>query len=144
MKSRLLQQLEGERTFVIVMETGEEAMQQLTSFAVEQRLSAARFTGLGAFSEVVLGFFELDEKDYLRIPVREQVEVASLVGDIALRDETPTVHAHVVVTRPDGSAWGGHLLEGFVRPTLEILLVESPAHLRRRYDPRTGLALLAP
>ncbi len=42
----------------------------------------------------------------------------------------------------DGSTVGGHLLEGHVRPTLELTLIEPPAHLRKRKDPETGLALI--
>ena len=70
------------------------------------------------------------------------MEVLSLVGDIALDGEVPRVHAHVVVGKADGSAHGGHLLEAHVWPTLEVLLVTTPDHLRRRFDPETGLALI--
>jgi len=129
---------------VLVFETGDEAVEGLTSFAREQRLSAAQLTGIGAFSDVVLGYFDWTKKDYERIPLREQVEVLSLIGDVALDGDEPAVHAHVVVGCPDGSARGGHLLSGQVRPTLEVVLSEAPAHLRKRYDPESGLALIAP
>jgi uncharacterized protein len=52
------------------------------------------------------------------------------------------VHAHVVLGRSDGTALGGHLLEVHVWPTLEVVLDESPAHLRKRSDPETGPALI--
>jgi len=51
-------------------------------------------------------------------------------------------HAHIVVGRADGSARGGHLLEGHVWPTLEVVVEKLPRHLRRRTDPETGLALI--
>jgi len=70
------------------------------------------------------------------------VEVLSLVGDIALHGEEPKVHAHVVLGKSDGTAWGGHLVEAHVRPTLEVILTESPVHLHRKTDPNTGLALI--
>jgi uncharacterized protein len=142
MKSKLLHQA-AERTYAVVFDSGDEAVSGLTRFAREQRLSAARFTGIGAFSNVVFGYFDLQLKDYQRLPIAEQVEVASLIGDIALADGEPKLHAHIVVTKRDGSAWGGHLLEGHVQPTLEVLLVESPAYLYRKHDPSTGLPLIA-
>jgi predicted DNA-binding protein with PD1-like motif len=93
----------------------------------------------------VLGFFDWETKKYLRNPVTEQVEVVSLTGDLALGpDGTPSVHPHVVVSRSDGAAMGGHLLEAHVRPTLEIILTESPRHLHKRKDPESGLALIDP
>jgi predicted DNA-binding protein with PD1-like motif len=141
MRSKILNQ-RGERTFALIFETGEEALSGLTRFAAEQNLAASRFTAIGAFSEVILGYFDWDKKDYLRLPFEEQVEVVALLGDVALEGTTPKVHAHVVLGRRDGTARGGHLLEGRVRPTLEVILTESPGYLRRVFDPRSGLALI--
>jgi predicted DNA-binding protein with PD1-like motif len=131
-----------QRTFALVFDTGDEAVATLTRFAKDQNLSAARFTAIGAFSDAVLGYFDWSKKDYERIPVAEQVEVLALVGDVALKGAEPQIHAHVVVGRRDGTTRGGHLLEAHVRPTLEVMLTESPAHLKREHDPETGLALI--
>jgi predicted DNA-binding protein with PD1-like motif len=130
-------------TYVLVFDKGDEVMEALTRFASEQRLSAAHFTAIGAFSDVTLGFFEPERKDYTRIAIEEQVEALSLVGDITRGDTEPRVHAHVVIGKRDGTAHGGHLLAAHVWPTLEVVLVESPAHLHRELDPETGLPLIA-
>lgn len=141
MKAKLLND-RGGRTYALVFDTGDEAVSQLTRFAEENRLHAASFTAIGAFSEATLGYFDWEKKDYLRTRIAEQVEVLSLVGDIALAKGKPQVHAHVVLGKRDSSAHGGHLLEGRVRPTLEVVLTESPAHLVREHDPESGLALI--
>lgn len=133
----------GERRFAIVLDTGEEAVQCLLDFAREHRITAASFTGLGAFSDVVLGFFDMDRKDYERIRIDEQVEVVTLVGNFATKDGEAKLHPHVVVSKRSGQAFGGHLLEAHVRPTLEVVVTETPAELRRETDPATGLPLLA-
>jgi uncharacterized protein len=131
-----------QRTFAVVFDEGDDVLENLLAFAKEHRVTAAEFTGLGALSDAVLGYFDWQEKDYKRIPVDEQVEVLSLTGNIALADGEPKLHPHIVVGKADGTAHGGHLLEGHVRPTLEVMVTESPAHLQRRSDPETGLALL--
>jgi predicted DNA-binding protein with PD1-like motif len=92
---------------------------------------------------VTLGFLDPETKEYEAIVVDEQVEALSLVGDVSLEGATRRVHAHVVVGKRDGRAYGGHLLEAHVWPTLEVVLTESPAHLRRRVDEQTGLPLIA-
>ena len=143
MKAKLIND-EGEQTFAVVFETGEEALAGLTSFAKEHRLDAARFTAIGAFSDVTVGFFDWETKAYQEIVVDEQVEVLSLDGDIAREEGEPKVHAHVVVGKRDGTAHGGHLMAAHVRPTLEVVVVESPRHLRRVFDPESGLALIDP
>lgn len=133
-----------ERTFVLVFDIGDDPMAGLTAFARERSLKASRFTAIGAFSEATLGYFDWARKDYERIDVKEQVEVLALLGDIALAGDEPKVHAHIVLGRRDGSTRGGHLLAARVRPTLEVVLTESPGHLRRVYDPESRLALIKP
>jgi predicted DNA-binding protein with PD1-like motif len=144
MKAALLHEHEGLRTFALVLTNEEEAMAALVSFATDRQLKATQFTAIGAFSRVVVAFFDWTTKTYRHIPIDEQVEVLSLIGDISLADDKPKVHAHVVVGKPDASAHGGHLIEGYVRPTLEMVVTETPRHLRRRHDPDSGLALIDP
>jgi len=141
MRSKILNDGD-ERTIALVFDSGDEAMATLARFADEHGITAARLTAIGAFSRAVLGYFDWQRKDYERIPVHEQVEVVALVGDVALEDGRPKIHAHVVLGRRDGSTCGGHLLEGHVRPTLEVMLVQSPAHLARTADAESGLALI--
>jgi len=129
-------------TWALVFDRGDEAIAGLEAFVREQELTAASFTGIGAFSEAMLGYFDWQSKEYEEIPISEQVEVLSLIGDVAEKDGEPAVHAHVVLGLRDGSARGGHLLRGIVRPTLEVVLHRSPAHLRKRHDAASGLALI--
>jgi predicted DNA-binding protein with PD1-like motif len=142
MKSKLIHEHGGQRTFAIVFDKGDEAVEGLRGFARSHGLGAATLTAIGAFSDVTLGYFDRQKKDYKKIPVREQVEVLSLLGDVAEKDGAPALHAHVVVGRSDGTTLGGHLVEAHVWPTLEVTLVESPAHLRKQSDGETGLALI--
>jgi uncharacterized protein len=141
MKAKLIH-ADGQKTFALVFAIGDEAMQGLLDFAKAHGLAASHFTGIGACSSVTLGYFDWERKDYTRIPLREQVEVLSLAGDITLGENGPKVHAHVVVGKSDGTAHGGHLLEAQVRPTLEVTLIESPAHLHRTLDRGSGLPLI--
>lgn len=145
METKLLHEQNGQRTFAIVLKTGEEVFGSLAEFARKERISAAQLSAIGALSDVELNYFDWEKKEYEKTPVREQVEVASLLGDIALSPEgKPALHLHVVVGRRDGTAMAGHLGQAHVRPTLEVILTESPAHLRKVYDPESGLALIRP
>lgn len=143
MQSKLLHQEGGQKTHVLIFETGDEVMSTLQEFAKDNKLSGSHFSAIGAFQEVVLAYFDWESREYQKMPFAEQMEVVSLLGDIALTDKKePKVHAHVVLGRRDGSARAGHLVEARVRPTLELVLVEAPKHLQRRHDERSGLALI--
>lgn len=141
MKSKVL--LDGpEKVYAVVFDQGDEVMSGLTGFARERGLAAAQITALGAFSRATLGYYDRERQEYEKIPVNEQVEVLSLVGDIALADDEPKIHLHAVVGRRDGTTRGGHLLEAYVWPTLEVIINEAPQHLRRKMDASVGLALI--
>lgn len=142
MQSKLLHEADGQRTFAVILSTGDEAMACLKDFVSREKITAAQISAIGALSDVTLLYFDWEKKDYMKIPLREQVEVASLLGDVAEADGKPAIHLHIVVGRRDGSAMAGHLGEAHVRPTLEVILTESPAHLRKRHDPESGLALI--
>jgi predicted DNA-binding protein with PD1-like motif len=143
MKARLIND-KGEKTWIVVFDKGDEVKAGLLQFARENNLAAARLTAIGAFSGATLGYFDRDRKEYKKIPVDEQVEVLSLIGDIALKEDgTPALHAHVVVGRDDGTTRGGHLLEACVWPTLEVIVDEAPRRLVKKSDPETGLALIS-
>jgi len=130
-------------TYAVILAHGDEAIGALQQFVGEQKIDAASLTAIGAFERAVIGYFDWATKDYKRIPVDEQVEVLSLIGDVAEAEGKPALHIHAVLGRSDGSVVGGHLLEGQVRPTLEVILTRPPAHLTKRKDSETGLALIA-
>ncbi|GIG87169.1 PPC domain-containing DNA-binding protein [Plantactinospora endophytica] len=133
---------EGRRVVVIAVEQGEEAVAAVNEVARRRQIHAAQVTAVGGFADAEVGYFDRPTRDYLRIPVAEQVEVLSLVGDIAEVEGEPALHVHAVLGRRDGSTVGGHLLRGEVWPTLEVVVTEVAAGLAKRVDPETGVALL--
>ena len=153
MKSKILNH-DGARTYVVALETGDSLIASLTRFAREERLAASEFTAIGALAWARLAYFNWETKAYDEIPVDEQVEVLSLNGRITLPegadretpefDRDPHLHVHCVLGRGDGTTVGGHLMEAEVRPTCEVFVNESPAHLGRRTDPESGLPVIDP
>ena len=134
---------ESPKTFILMFETGEELVNGLLQFAKLQKVSAASFNAVGALSSVRLGWFSWESKRFEpSVTLDEQVELLSLMGDVALKDGEPVVHAHAVIAKRDGTAHGGHLLNASVRPNCEVFLTESPAKLHRFIDPDSGLALI--
>ncbi|HTJ25010.1 MAG TPA: PPC domain-containing DNA-binding protein [Candidatus Limnocylindria bacterium] len=130
-------------TYALIFDEGDEAFAELGRFARETGVNGASLSGVGAGSKAVVGWFDFDRKQYDRIPIAEQVEVLSLLGDVATtEDGKPQVHAHVVLGRRDGTTRGGHLLELHVKPTLEVIVTETPTHLRKRSLPDVPIATI--
>src|SRR5215469_666148 len=128
--------------YVIVLDPGDEAIATLSEFSRREGLSAPQVTVIGAFEGATVGWYDRRRRQYRRIVVDEQCEVLSLAGDVAIGDEEPQLHVHAVLGLADGSTRGGHLLEGRVWPTLEVIIRESPAELRKTFRPEVGLALI--
>lgn len=129
-------------TYVVVLQPGDEAIKSLTDFASTHKLSAAQITAIGAFERATVGWFDRQVTEYHPIYVDEQSEVLSLIGDVAMGAEGPLLHVHAVLGLSNGDTRGGHLLAGHVWPTLEVMISESPAELRKTYHPHLGLALI--
>jgi predicted DNA-binding protein with PD1-like motif len=144
MRARQLSHGEHGKTFALIFEAGDEAVEELTRWCEEQQITAARVTAVGAFSEATIAWFDWEAREYRELPVAERVEVLALTGDVAQREGRPRVHVHVVLGARDGWARGGHLISARVRPTLELVLDETPSHLRKRHDRESGLALIDP
>lgn len=130
-------------TFAVIMQTGDEIVTELKRLARSQKFGASSFKAIGALSYAQLGWFNWETKQYeISIELSEQVELLSLIGDIAMKGNTPEVHAHATVARRDASAYGGHLLKAIVRPTCELILTESPEYLQKSFDAESGIALI--
>jgi predicted DNA-binding protein with PD1-like motif len=143
MKSTAISPGASAQTHLIVLDSGEEAFAALTAFVNGNNITAASISAIGAFEKATVGWFDLASKSYRKIAVDEQCEVLSAIGDVAVGDDgKASLHIHVVLGLADGSTRGGHFLEGTVRPTLEVVLTEAPAKLRRRKRADLGIALI--
>jgi hypothetical protein len=143
MKSTTIADDSGVETRIVILDSGEEAFAALTKFAGEAGIAAASLTAIGAFENATVGWFDFEKKTYKKIEIAEQCEVLSAIGDVAVGDDgEPSLHVHVVLGLSDGSTRGGHLLKGKVRPTLEVVLTDTPAQLRRKKRPDLGIALI--
>jgi predicted DNA-binding protein with PD1-like motif len=143
MKSAKLAGDTGYETRIVILDSGEEAFAALTKFANDAQLTAASLTAIGAFEKATVGWFDFEKKTYRKIEIGEQCEVLSAIGDVAIGDDgRASLHVHVVLGLSDGATRGGHLLAGTVRPTLEVILTDTPSHLRRRKRSGLGIALI--
>jgi predicted DNA-binding protein with PD1-like motif len=143
MNFKQINETNGQRTYVVVLDAKEEAFSTLANFATTYKMTAASVTAIGAFEKATVGWFDFASRSYRKIPVEEQCEVLSLLGDIATGDNgKASLHLHVVLGLKDGSTRGGHFLDGIVHPTLEVTIVETPAHLHRRHHKNLGIALI--
>jgi predicted DNA-binding protein with PD1-like motif len=144
MKVKLVSQKGGEKVYAVIFSKGDEVLSGLTDFAIQYKVGAAHFTGIGALSGATLGWLDLAAKAYHPLHVDEQVEVLSIIGDVATFNGKPVVHAHMVMGKRDGTTVGGHLWEAHVNPTLEVFVSVDPVPLKKKADDASGMKLIDP
>jgi len=144
MKIRLLSENAGVKHYAIILAKGDEVMSGLTDFAKQNKVTSASFTAIGAFSHAAVAWFDDARKEFKLIPIEQQVELVSMIGDIALVNDRPAVHTHVAVASSDGTVRGGHVINAFVFPTLELFMTVYPTPLHKESDEATGLKLIDP
>jgi hypothetical protein len=144
MKVRLLSNNAGVKHYAVVFAKGDEVMSGLTDFARQNKITSASFTAIGAFSRATVAWFDESRKEFKLNPINQQVELVSMIGDIALSGDQAAVHTHVAVASPDGTVRGGHLIEADVFPTLECFVTVYPTALHKEADAETGLMLIDP
>jgi uncharacterized protein len=144
MQVQLLSQRAQRREYAVILGQGDEAFSALLDFAEKYHVRSAHFTAIGALNAATLGWFDPRRKMYKKIPVVGQHEVIGMSGDIALYQGKPVVHTHMMVGTSDGAIRGGHVLEAYVSPTLEIMVTVDPIVMQKRFDPETDLTLIDP
>ncbi len=141
-KYKLLADQASGRSYALAFDMGDDALQQLGRFLGQQNIIGARLYGVGGFGRATLAYYDMDQKRYVPIEVDEQVEVLSCIGNVAMYQDNPRIHAHCVLGHRDGHTTGGHLLFGVVRPTLELMLMEIATGMHRTDRPDIGIPLL--
>lgn len=136
-------------TYVIRFEDEEVFPDRFLEFLSRKDVTGGSFTAIGAMKRTCLAFFDVEAKEYRDREIDEQAEVLALVGNVAMHEGEPIVHAHITLGRSDYSVLGGHLRYGVVRPTLEVVLAvtatarrQNDTGIERKIDPRYGLPAL--
>lgn len=130
-------------SYVIRLEKGEKIIEKLEEFCMREGVKSGHFSGIGGLSEVEIAHFSIKDKDYHSKVFRGSVlELISLQGNVTLSEGKVKVHAHVMIGDSGFKTFGGHLVEGTILPTCEIVFVPFGEEIERKTDEETGLALL--
>ncbi len=132
------------RRLFVRLDPGEEVMSTLAGIIQTHGDGASgQITGIGTVRKAVLGYYDLEKRQYLRREIPGDMELVSFVGNVTLLDGEPFVHAHAVLSGPDFVPHAGHLFQAEIAATGEFWCVEGGAFLRREEDKATGLKLVA-
>jgi predicted DNA-binding protein with PD1-like motif len=144
MKYKLLNTNGATKTYIVVLYRGDDILSGLTDFAVKENIQFAQFNAVGAISSGRLGAYDRDKQMYHIFPVKQQAEIVSFIGNIGIYNGKQVVHVHMSVSQTDGVMRGGHLFQGTVWPTLEVMVTATPEAVYKQKEDDTGFVLTDP
>ena len=133
MRVKLVSDSNSWRTYVIIFQTGDEAVSGLNEFAQQYKIANAHYQGIGDASSARVGWYDQARNMFKVIPIGAS-EISSLLGDVAVFNGRPVAHTHITLSTEDGIAHGGHLLELIVGPTLEVFVTVDATPLYKRLN----------
>lgn len=128
--------------YIVRCDIGDEVVSTLVRFAAENNIESGTVTGIGAVKDVVLGYFDLARKEYMRKNYDGIYELLSLSGNFAKFDSEIILHCHAVISNQDFQVSGGHLFSAVIAVTGEFYIRPGHTKIERGLDNATGLKLI--
>lgn len=130
-------------TFVISLAPGEEIIERLNDFLMQENIGNAYFLGIGALKKAELAHYRVDNKKYSSKIFEEPLELANMTGNVFLYDGKPMVHAHVTLGNDKFESFSGHLVSGIISAACEIVLKKLNSEFEKKHSHVIGLKLLS-
>ena len=134
-----MQSKEKDGLIFIRLFPGEDIYQSLKEACRKHRVeTAVVLSGVGQLKQFKLGYFK-ERGDYTPEEFQKPHELLSLTGNISSQEGDYNFHLHVALGNEAKKVVGGHLIEGKVEITNEIVLLKTNLTVTRREEESTGL-----
>lgn len=134
--------LQESRRYILRFDLGEDVIDSLKNFCIEEKIGAGFFNGIGATSEIEIGFYDLKNKKYIDETIIKNMEIASFSGNFSVFENEPVIHAHGVFSDEKGICIGGHVKKMVVAATCEIFTIKLDTNIERIHNDDIGLNLM--
>lgn len=134
--------LHDKNKYVLKVGVGEDVMDELKMFCKEQRIEAASFFAIGAAKEINIAWYDIHKKEYVQKAIQQELEIISLLGNVAVGNGEVIVHAHGSFSDKDMRLTAGHVNKMIVGGACEIVLEKIEGKIEKAHDNETGLKLM--
>ena len=125
--------------YFVYIEKNERIMEKITQFCINNHISNAQLSGIGAVKNTEIGAFDVQSKNYIRKNFKSVMELVSFQGNITLKDSQPFAHAHVTLSDHEMNTKGGHLFDATVAAVGEFFIRKIPNSVARKLNHDVGL-----
>ena len=126
---------------LISLEPSEKINENLEKVALNENIESAWISGIGAITNVEMGFFDPESKEYIKKIFDCEYELTSLTGNISIRDNKQFSHTHITFSDKNFRVYGGHLFDATITAAGEFLILKNHYSLKRKFNKDVGLAL---
>ena len=125
----------------VSIDKGELVNDKLLEVAKIEKLNSGWINGLGAISDVEIGYWDIEKKIYIKKYFDEDYELLSLIGNISLVNNESFIHTHISFSNTEFKVFGGHMFDAKVIAAAEFCIFTSNYHLHRKLNCDIGLSL---
>ena len=128
--------------YLMVLRQSDNVFRELEAFMMKEKIPSANFTGMG-FVNITFGFFDFKTKKYGPKDFAA-VELVSMHGSLAWKQDSVSIHSHGVVADKTFRAFGGHILNATVGTgSVEIFITVHDKAFERKKDESIGADVLS-
>jgi len=132
--------IENDKIF-ISLDPCEKINECMEKIAVQESIKSAWLSGIGAITDVEIGFYDPEQKEYNRQRFDGDYELTSLLGNLTMKEGSQFAHTHITFSNTDYNVFGGHLFDAKITAAGEFLMVKNEFPLHRKFNKDIGLAL---
>src|SRR3989344_2201022 len=129
-------------TYIIRLDKGERLLETLKGFCTKNNIKSGYFFGIGSLDEAELAHYIVKTRRYTSQMYKQPLEIISMNGNLTTMNNEPYAHCHACLSDVNMEAIAGHLKEGIVGATAEIILIKMDEGVNSEYDEVTGLNLM--
>ncbi|MAJ43951.1 MAG: DNA-binding protein [Candidatus Marinimicrobia bacterium] len=127
--------------YFVSLDPGDEINKSFENLAKIENIKSAWINGIGALTNMEMGYYDIESKSYIRKKYTEDYELTSLNGNITIKDGEVYSHTHITFSDKNFNVFGGHLFNGIISAAGEFIVTAGFNSLLRKYNNKIGLAL---
>ena len=127
--------------YFISLDKGEYINQSLLEISNKEKIKSGWIDGVGAIYDIEVGYFDVEQKDYVRKKFLGDYELLSLSGNISVKEGSRFIHTHITFSDIEFNVFGGHLFDAKIAAAGEFLIDSCDFEIKRKHDTTLGLHL---
>lgn len=130
--------------YILSLQEGDNLFQNILQFADLVNIKSAVLNGLGAVSDITIGYFHRDTQQQVKRLFSGTYELVSLTGNITIFGKDRFLHIHAAIGDDKYQVFGGHVIDALASASTEIAIIPLTYPVFRKNHPELDIKVICP